>query len=167
MFESCLRFYIYFFDDYLSSMFYNFNMMRIDYQTGHYIKLLSILFFTAIFLSGCMNKIQPLSDRNSSLTQGNVQLNVKVGTTTKSDVLENFGSPNITTRDGSGQEVWTYQRSAQVSQSSSESGYWTILIVGEQGRSSGFESSSRMITLIIKFDNNDVVSDFKSRTSNF
>ena len=32
-------------------------MMRIDYQTGHYIKLLSILFFTAIFLSGCMNKI--------------------------------------------------------------------------------------------------------------
>ena len=126
-----------------------------------------VLLFATFLISGCMSKVQPLTDRNSALTQGNVQLSVKVGTTTKSDILENFGSPNITTRDGSGKEVWTYQRSAQVSQSSSESGYWTILIVGEQGRSSGFESSSRMITLIIKFDSNDIVSDFRSRTSNF
>ena len=131
------------------------------------LKSFLVLLFATFLISGCMSKVQPLTDRNSALTQGNVQLSVKVGTTTKSDILENFGSPNITTRDGSGKEVWTYQRSAQVSQSSSESGYWTILIAGEQGRSSGFESSSRMITLIIKFDSNDIVSDFRSRTSNF
>ncbi|MFO7818271.1 MAG: hypothetical protein R6V39_11425 [Desulfovibrionales bacterium] len=121
----------------------------------------------AIALSGCVAPNQPLDNRNSELTQGNVQMNLQVGKTTKADVLENFGSPNITTRDGAGREVWTYQRQAQVSQSSSQSGYWTVLLAGASSRSSGFESSSRMTTLIIKFDDRDVVHDFRSRTSNF
>ena len=120
-----------------------------------------------ISLTGCVNNTKPLTERNSRLTQGNVQMNLVVGETTKADVLDNFGSPNITTRDGAGREVWTYQRSAQVSQSSRKSGYWTIVLIGGTHSSSGFESSSRMITLIIKFDNNDIVSDFRSRTSNF
>lgn len=119
------------------------------------------------FFCGCVTAPQPLTDRNSQLTQGNVQMNLIVGQTTKADVLENFGAPNITTRDGSGREVWTYQRAAQVAQSSSQSGYWTIILAGKSSSASGFESSSRMITLIIKFDENDVVADFRSRTSNF
>jgi len=118
-------------------------------------------------LTGCVTAPQPLTDRNSELTHGNVQMNLVVGKTTKADVLEKFGSPNITTRDGGGKEVWSYQRSAQVAQSSSQSGSWTVILAGKSSRASGFESSSRMITLIIKFDKNDVVSDFRSRTSNF
>lgn len=123
--------------------------------------------FLAVALSGCATPHQPLDNRNSELTQGNVQMNLRVGQTTKADVLEKFGSPNITTRDGEGREVWTYQRQAQVAQSSSQSGYWTVLLAGRSSSSSGFESSSRMTTLIIKFDDNDVVDDFRSRTSNF
>lgn len=126
-----------------------------------------IIAFTSLFLAGCASPHQPLDSRNSELTQGNVQMNLQVGTTSKAEVLENFGSPNITTRDGAGREVWTYQRQAQVAQSSSQSGYWTVLLAGSQSRSSGFESSSRMTTLIIKFDDNDIVHDFRSRTSNF
>jgi len=125
------------------------------------------IIFAAMFLAGCVSNNQPLATKNSPLTQGNVQLSIQTGSTTKADVLQNFGAPNITTRDGSGREVWTYQRVAQVAQSSSRSGYWTILLAGESGSSSGFETSSRTITLIIKFDANDVVSDFNSRTSNF
>jgi hypothetical protein len=94
-------------------------------------------------------------------------MNLVVGETTKAQVLENFGAPNVTTRDGTGREVWTYQRAAQVSQSSSKSGYWSVILAGESGSAVGFESSSRMITLIIKFDSNDIVSDFRSRASNF
>jgi len=94
-------------------------------------------------------------------------MNLAVGKTTKAEVLENFGSPNITTRDGAGREVWSYQRSAQVAQSSSQSGYWTVILAGKSTSAAGFESSSRMMTLIIKFDANDIVSDFRSRTSNF
>ena len=127
---------------------------------------ISFLFIFAV-LSGCMTSTTPLTDKNSELTQGNVQMNLIVGETSKAEVIENFGSPNITTRDASGKEVWTYQRAAQVSQSSSKTGYWNIIIAGQSGSASGFESSSKMITLIIKFDENDIVYDFKSRESNF
>jgi hypothetical protein len=130
-------------------------------------KYLLPLFLCVVVASGCIYPPQPVTSRNSELTQGNVQLHVQVGRTTKAEILENFGAPNITTRDGSGREVWTYQRSGQASQSGSRSGYWTILFAGQSGGTSGFESSSRMITLIIKFDSQDVVRDFKSRTSNF
>ncbi len=119
--------------------------------------------------------IQPVSDRNSTLTQGNVQMNLIVGQTTKAAVLETFGAPNVTTRRGDETEVWTYQRSARVAQSASQSGLWTIILTGSRAAgggslgssSSGLETSSRMITLIIDFDANDVVSDFRSRESNF
>ena len=132
-------------------------------------KKLAVFLIVAIGLSlgGCATTSQPVTQRNSQLTQGNVQMNLVVGKTTKAEVLENFGAPNITTRDGSGREVWTYQRAAQVSQSSSQSGYWTIIFGGQSSNTTGFESSSQMITLIIKFDKNDVVTDFRSRTSNF
>ncbi|MHA0320335.1 hypothetical protein ACXY7D_18795 [Sphingomonas melonis] len=119
-------------------------------------------------LSACATTTPgPVDQRNSQLTQGNVQLNLQVGSTTKAQVLEKFGSPNITTRDGAGQEVWSYQRMATVSQSSSSSSYWTIFLTGQSKSADGFSQSSRTMTLIIKFDKNDVVSDFRSRTSDF
>ena len=122
----------------------------------------------AISMIGCTaTPSQPVTTRNSQLTHGNVQMNIKVGDTTQTEILEVFGAPNITTIDGSGKEVWTYQRSAQVSQSSSSSNYWTVVLIGGDNSASGLESSSRMITLIIKFNENKVVSDFSSRTSNF
>lgn len=118
-------------------------------------------------VSACATTPPPVDQRNSQLTQGNVQLNLKVGQTTKAEVLEKFGSPNITTRDGAGQEVWSYQRMATVSQSTSSSSYWTILLAGQSKSADGFAQTSRTMTLIIKFDGKDVVSDFRSRTSDF
>lgn len=126
-----------------------------------------LLIGLGLAIQGCVPPPQPLTERNSPLTQGNVQMNLVVGQTTKAQVLQTFGAPNITTRDGSGREVWTYQRAAQVSQSSSRSGYWTIILAGQNSSASGFESGSRMFTLIIKFDNSDVVTDFRSRTADF
>ena len=127
-----------------------------------------ILFISlTLLLAGCVTAPEPLTKKNSELTQGMVQMKLEVGSTSKTEVLETFGAPNITTRDGKGDEVWTYQRQAQATQSSSQSGYWTIVLAGKSSRASGFETSSRMITLIIKFDNKDVVTDFKSRESNF
>mgnify|MGYP006990013661 CR=1 FL=1 len=127
------------------------------------LKLLPLL----LLLTGCVTAPQPLTTQNSEFTQGNVQMNLKVGTTSKAEVLETFGAPNVTTRDGAGREVWTYQRAAQVSQSSKQSGYWTVILAGKSSSASGFESSSRMMTLIIKFDSKDIVTDFRSRTSTF
>ena len=60
-----------------------------------------ILFISlTLLLAGCVTAPEPLTKKNSELTQGMVQMNLEVGKTTKSDVIETFGSPNITTRDG-------------------------------------------------------------------
>lgn len=118
-------------------------------------------------LTACATAPSPVDSRNSALTQGNVQMNLKVGQTTKVEVLEVFGAPNITTRDASGSEVWSYQRHATVSQSSSSSSYWTVLLLGGGSSASGFSETSRTMTMIIKFDSNDVVSDFRTRSSDF
>ena len=128
--------------------------------------ILFILIFS-ILIIGCVTAPEPLTKKNSELTQGMVQMNLEVGKTTKADVIETFGAPNITTRDSSGNEVWTYQRQAQISQSSSSSGFIFVIIAGKSSEASGFETSSKMMTLIIKFDGNDIVTDFKSRASNF
>ena len=90
-----------------------------------------LLIGLGLVLPGCVPAPQPLTERNAALTQGNIQMNLVVGQTTKAEVLETFGAPNITTRDGSGREVWTYQRAAQVSQSSNRSGYWTVILGGQ------------------------------------
>jgi len=100
---------------------------------------------------------------NSELTQGNVQMHLVKGQTTKAEVLEVFGAPNLTTRDGAGLEVWTYERSAR--EAKSNEAYWSVILAGSS--SSGFEESSRNMILIIKFDAQDVVTDFSSRASSF
>ena len=120
-----------------------------------------------ITLSGCVFNPKPITTKNSNLTQGNIQLKIKTGITTKAEILEAFGAPNITTRDGKGNEMWTYQRQAQVNRSYGQSSGWSIILFGQSTNNSGFESSSRMITLIIEFDSNNVVKDFNSRDSNF
>lgn len=119
-------------------------------------------------LAGCATaNVAPVDARNSALTQGNVQLNLRVGETNKAQVLEVFGAPNITTRDASGFETWSYQRHATVAQASESSNYWTILLLGGGQSAAGFSQTNRTMTLIIKFDSNDIVSDFRSRTSDF
>lgn len=127
----------------------------------------SLLLVSLSLFSGCTSMLQPVTTTNSSLTQGNVEMNLHSGSTTKAEVLEKFGSPNVVTRDAAGREVWTYQRSMQASQRDAVSGFWTLFLVGQSRHQSGFENTSRMMTLIIKFNSHDVVEDFNSRTSNF
>ena len=140
----------------------------IDFNAYHYHNryMDKIIAITLLFsLIGCTQH-QPLSIKNSNLTQGNVQMNLEVDKTTKNEVLEKFGSPNVTTRNSSGEEVWTYQRAAQVGQAQSEKGFFSVLLFGGSSMATG-ETSSKMITLIITFDSEDIVRDFKSRMSNF
>ncbi|MFZ4381423.1 MAG: hypothetical protein ACOYO0_05585 [Sandarakinorhabdus sp.] len=129
--------------------------------------LLSILLVSTSAASAPRDRRKPVDARMNTLTQGNVQLNLAVGKTTKLEVLEKFGSPNITTRDASGAEVWSYQRHATVSQSSSSGSFFSIVIFGIGETAEGFSQSTRTATLIVKFDKSDIVSDFQSRMSEF
>ena len=131
-------------------------------------RMVSFLGLVMIGLAGCaQTPPTPVTTRNSELTHGNVQLSIKKGETTQTQVLEVFGAPNITSIDASGQEVWTYQRHATVSQGTSSSNYWTVVLAGGSNSAAGFEQSQRTMTLIIKFDERKIVSDFRSRSSEF
>ena len=130
--------------------------------------------FAATVPTGASAKDDP-----NTLTHGMVQMNLKVGTTTQAQIIEAFGGPNITTIDGSGQEMWVYDRHATVSYDKT-SGFSIGLFGGGGGgggaglgglgfsnKKSRSSQSSRAMTLVIKFDANKVVSDFQSRSSSF
>ncbi len=119
------------------------------------------------FVSGCaIDDSAPREERNA-LTHGNVQLHLKVGRTTQTEVIEVFGGPDIATIDGKGLEVWTYRRTASVSRSVDSGGGFFLLLGGYSRSKSSSERTDRRMTLIIKFDGNKIVRDFKSRTSSF
>lgn len=132
------------------------------------LKKLGLIALACTSLAGCATPAPaPVDQRNSSLTSGNVSMNLKVGETTQAQVLEVFGAPNIVTMDGARNTVWSYQRHATVAQASGSSNYWTIVLTGGASQAAGFSETQRTITLIIKFDGSNVVSDFRSRTSDF
>lgn len=124
--------------------------------------------FAATILAACATAPAPTqSTANSPFTHGNVQLNLVKNVTTQAQVLEVFGAPNVATVDAEGREVWTFQKNAQVSQSTSVDSFGTIILAGTSKTSTQFEQSSRTMTLIIKFDKEKKVVDFMSRTSSF
>jgi hypothetical protein len=119
------------------------------------------------------------TDTPNTLTHGMAQMTLRVGETKQYQVLEAFGAPNITTLDGTGNEVWIYDRFATVSASNSSSFSIGMLIGAGGGNVGGggglgfgkskseASQSTRSMTLIIKFDGTKTVSDFKSRSSSF
>ena len=127
------------------------------------------LFCTVVLLVCCAStpRADTSQDEPNMLTHGGVQLTLRTGQTTQVEIVEAFGAPNIATRDASGHEVWTYRRHASVTRASGSDAYFNILIFGTSGYSKEQTSSSRTMTLIIKFDENNVVYDFRSRSSSF
>jgi outer membrane protein assembly factor BamE (lipoprotein component of BamABCDE complex) len=122
---------------------------------------------------------EQVQDDPNTLTHGMVQMTLKVGETSQGQILETFGAPNITSIDGAGQEMWVYDRHATVT-SDSSSGFSIGMLVGASGgdvaggaglgfgkKKSKSSQSSRTMTLIIKFNNAKIVSDFRSRSSSF
>ncbi len=141
---------------------------------------------------GCVRAKSPelpySNQQKSNLTAGMVKKYVKVGEATQTDILTVFGAPNIITRDKEKNEVWTYDR--QSIASASEMAEWNTsgsvgvlaggLVGGNTavggaasiGGSSGKGStagqvSSATFTLIIKYDENDVVQDYRMMATQF
>jgi hypothetical protein len=85
------------------------------------------------------------------------------GATTQNEILTVFGAPNIVTKNKSGNEVWTYDRMSVESGSSDV--YGTAILVGGVGNRTS--TSTRSFTLMIEFDENNVVKDFSYRSSTF
>ena len=125
-------------------------------------KLAVFLILTlGLSLGGCATASQPVTKSDSRLTQRNAQTGLVVGKTTKAEVLEIFGAPSSAAKDDFGRDVWMYRRGAQVSKTSD---FWIINFGDQSSNITGFESSYQMITLLIIFDNYDVVTEVRNET---
>lgn len=150
-----------------------------------------VLLCMAIGTGGCIRAQAPAlpqsSDQKSNLTAGMVKKHVKIGEATQTDLLAVFGAPNIITRDRDGNEVWTYDRQSMAS--ASEIAAWNAAgsvtgagaalwgnspvggmatVGGSGGKSSNAgQVSSATFTLMISFDSNDVVKDYRMMATQF
>jgi hypothetical protein len=108
------------------------------------------------------------------VTVGSVQKEITIGMPA-SRVAEIIGSPNIVTSDEQRRETWIYDKiSTEVAYSNSSGGIAGLLIGGSAGGlavgslSSGATSTSqRTLTIIIHFDDTNLVRDFAYHTSRF
>jgi len=66
-----------------------------------------------------------------------------------------------------GKEMWIYDRFRVESESSSSSGYGTILIAGGSKTSSKNSSYIKTLTIIINFDSSSVVEDYNMRVGGY
>jgi len=119
-----------------------------------------ILILSGLFIVGCAS-VQPVQQAN--LTPGMAKTKIIKGQTTQNEILQVFGPPNIVTKNKSGNEVWTYDK-ASVETGTSDV-YGTILIAGGAGSRSS--TSSRTFTLMIEFNEKEVVNDYSYRSSAF
>ena len=90
--------------------------------------------------------------QKSNLTFGVVKSKIQKGTTTQSEILEVFGSPNLITKNKSNEEVWSYNKMS-VQERAGHTDFFT-------GQRASVSSSSQSFDLIITFDENDVVKDY-------
>lgn len=128
------------------------------------------LAFTAIFfLAGCGTYGSSPDD----LTVGKVQREVRVGMS-GAEVAEVLGSPNIVSTDADRNEVWVYDKiSSQVVQTDSRGATATLRFLTDIGpifassRGQTKKTSQRTLTVLIKFDEQQLVRDFAYHTSRF
>jgi len=121
---------------------------------------LALLLASLVMSIGCQEKDRT---QGTNLTAGMAKTKIVNGVTTQSEILAVFGSPNIMTKNKSGNEVWTYDKMAM--EQSGEDGYWNVLVAGKGG--SKQTTSTKTFTLMIEFDSNDIVKDNSYRASQF
>ena len=123
-------------------------------------KKVFLFFGILVFLVGC-SASQP--KQKSNLTFSVVKSNIKEGKTTQAEILHILGSPNITTKDSEGQEVWTYSRQSYDSETGSY--YGNLIIFG--GEKAFGSSASSTFDLILIFDQKDKVKKYSVIASQF
>ena len=159
-------------------------------QSKGLLKIL-LLIFLCVSAGSCVRARSPnlpySNQQKSNLTAGMVTNTLRSGKLRQTDLITVFGAPNIITRDKDGNEVWTDDR--QSIASASEVAEWnaagsigaaaaglagdTIVgggatVGGSSGKSStAGQVSSATFTLMIKFDENDLVKDYRTMATQF
>lgn len=133
-----------------------------------------ILIVAILGLAGCTGAQHYNPQADEQLTVGAVQKEIRIGMA-GGQVAEILGSPNIVSTDENRNEVWIYDKiSTQYVRADAQAGILAIgggsdVIggAGASGSQSSGATSQRTLTVVIKFDENDLVRDFAYHTSRF
>lgn len=122
------------------------------------------LFLICILFISCVpsNQTSQKIAKESALTPGMAKAYIQPGKTSQTEVLEIFGPPDLVTHKY-GKDVWTYDKISY--EVSTQGGYLTVLLAGISG--GGSSTSNKSVMLIIYFDENDVVMDYKLSAAKF
>lgn len=102
----------------------------------------------------------------NTLTYGMVKKNIKVGQSTQEDVVKLFGSPdNMVMRKN--KEIWVYDRYRVETDTTTASGYGTILLAGGSQTSTSTSTRIKTITVIIDFTPGGIVEDLSMRVGGY
>ncbi len=127
------------------------------------IKTFAILFFVLILLGCATFPKQEESYQKSNLTSGTVKREIIKNQTTQADILKLFGAPNLVTMDSNGNEVWNYNKMSYSTTEGSDAG--TLIFWG--GSRAISTSTTKSFDLILTFDKNDVVKDYRLIAASF
>jgi len=103
--------------------------------------------------------------QDAELTVGSVQSEIRVGMRSV-EVAEALGSPNIVQSDSQG-EVWIYDRISREARREGSGVYGTLILFGFGRESQSETRSTKTLTVIIKFDENQRVREFDYHASKF
>lgn len=148
----------------------------------------SVLIGAAALLAACQTPaehaaaVRAAQDSGDRMTVGKVQREIRVGMT-NAQVAETLGAPNMVTTDEKRREQWVYDKISTDTVHSTSSGGVNALILGGALVGSGLvggaggggyssaagarSTSQRTLTVIIKFDEANLVRDFSYRSSSF
>jgi outer membrane protein assembly factor BamE (lipoprotein component of BamABCDE complex) len=154
-------------------------------------KILSLTVLPILFciaLGGCQTSneraenVKAAINQPSDLSVSAAQTSIQNGMS-GAEVIEALGTPNIITTDREGREVWTYDKvSTQTISSYSSGGAQGLLLagvvfgnaalgtggsVGQSSGASGSSTSSKSLTIIVKFSKDKLVRDLAYRYSNY
>jgi outer membrane protein assembly factor BamE (lipoprotein component of BamABCDE complex) len=134
---------------------------------GSKIALVTPLIFA---LNGCMSAADHSaalhSNQGQDLTVGVVQREIRIGMP-QSDVAAALGSPNIVTREDDGNQTWIYDKIATEASQSSDSGGWWLILAGINKKAGAAATTQKTLTVVIKFDRANRVSDFRYHSTKF
>ena len=145
-----------------------------------------LLLAGAIVLPGCMSAAQHAqslhSENDRALTVGTVQREIRRGMSSAA-VVEALGSPNMVTKDDSGDETWVYDKIATEASYSNDRGSGAgavgaggpagdVLILGgllgSYERAAGASATTqRTLTVVVKLDRSSRVKDFSYHSTKF
>ena len=117
-------------------------------------------------LGACTSNEPPPEAPHDNLSVGKVQREIKVGLSSAA-VVEALGSPNIVTTDEKRREVWVYDKISTDSMKASNSSYGTLILIGTRSDRSTGSTRQRTLTVIVKFDEKNLVRDFAYNCTEF